>query len=106
MHSTCDVLDGVFVHFLGVGPPTDDEWQAAIDLVIRRGSQLRCGLIVSEGGSPSARQRKLVVETAWQLRAPSSRSRLDVAACARRRNGAETAWLQVSLIVIAHSAPS
>lgn len=62
MPSCATIFDGVFIGVYDAEPPTDREWQLALDLVRERVSEIRCGLIVTDGGGPNAQQRKALDE--------------------------------------------
>jgi hypothetical protein len=54
----CTVVGDVFLEVHDRHAPSDEEWQASLDVLGRRMPQIRCGLIVSDGGAPNAPQRQ------------------------------------------------
>ena len=58
MHTVCTNVGDVFVAVHDAQPPTDADWNATIRHYRKFKPQIRCGLIVSEGGGPTAPQRK------------------------------------------------
>jgi hypothetical protein len=62
MPTASDIIDGVFIQVLDKNAPTDSEWNAVLELARSRKSEIRCGLIVSDGGAPNAIQRKSLTE--------------------------------------------
>jgi len=58
LHMACTVVGDVFLEVHDRHAPSDEEWQASLELVSRRTSEIRCGLIVSDGGAPNAPQRQ------------------------------------------------
>ena len=69
MPSCATIFDGVFIGVYDIEPPTDQEWQLALDLVREHVSEIRCGLIVTDGGGPNAHQRKALDEQLMHQRA-------------------------------------
>lgn len=52
------VIDQVFLVAYGAGPPTDLEWAAFLHLIERHGVARTKHLVVTDGGEPTAEQRR------------------------------------------------
>lgn len=57
------VIDRLFIVVYGAHDPTDDEWWAYIEDVKRHGIERTMQLIFTEGGGPTATQRRYLNET-------------------------------------------
>jgi len=53
-----EVIDRLFIVVYGAKDPTDEEWEAYIKLVQRHGIDRTMQLIFTEGGGPTAPQRR------------------------------------------------
>jgi hypothetical protein len=56
------VIDRLFLVVYGTANPTDEEWDAYLELVKRHGIDRTMQLIFTEGGEPSAPQRRKLNE--------------------------------------------
>jgi hypothetical protein len=56
------VIDRLFLVVYGAANPTDEEWDEYLDLVKRHGVERTMQLIFTEGGEPSAPQRRVLNE--------------------------------------------
>jgi hypothetical protein len=53
-----EVIDRLFIVVYGVKDPSDEEWEAYLKLVQRHGIDRTMQLIFTEGGGPTAQQRR------------------------------------------------
>jgi hypothetical protein len=56
------VIDRLFLVAYGTAGPTDDEWDAYLDMVKRHGIERTMQIIYTDGGEPSAPQRRALNE--------------------------------------------
>ena len=56
------VIDRLFLVVYGTANPSDEEWDAYLDLVKRHGIDRTMQLIFTDGGEPSAPQRRVLNE--------------------------------------------
>ena len=56
------VIDRLFLVVYGAANPTDEEWDEYLDLVKRHGIERTMQLIFTDGGEPSAPQRRVLNE--------------------------------------------